>query len=231
MTGGPGRTPATPSSYVEGVVLSSVTTPPLSRFTGRALTLERVTRHHAGRSVWAPVDLSVEAGSLCIITGRNGSGKTTLLRVAAGLLRPTAGIRRCPGTALYLRAGTGLRSAQRVGEAVASTAALVGRQGAAPPAIARLGLEALASRRLGTLSAGERVRTVLAAALAVSPALLCLDEPTGALDEDGLDVLLRVLEDLRGVGCAILVATHQPAALLPSADAHLQLLGGRLVTA
>jgi ABC-type Mn2+/Zn2+ transport system ATPase subunit len=181
--------------------------------------------------VWAPVDLHLEAGALCIVTGANGSGKTTLLRLAAGLLRPSTGSRLCWGTALYLRAGSGLRSAQTVGAAVASTAALIGRQDAAPAAVARLGLDALAHRRLGTLSAGERVRVSLAAAVAAGPALLCLDEPSGALDEDGVRALRGVLQALRETGCAVLVATHQPEALLPSADAHLQLIGGRLVTA
>jgi ABC-type multidrug transport system ATPase subunit len=198
---------------------------------GPALTLDRVTRRHAGRSVWAPVDLCLDVGTLCVVTGANGSGKTTLLRVAAGLLRPTTGTRRCPGTALYLRAGNGLRSAQTVSEAVRSTAALVGRQDFAQHAVVRLGLEGLAHRRLGTLSAGERVRATLAGALAVGPALLCLDEPTGALDEVALRILIGVLQDLRGAGCAILVATHQPDALLLYADAHLRLFDGRLVTA
>ena len=52
-----------------------------------ALTLLGVTRCHAGRSTWAPVDLRLDAGTVCVLTGSNGSGKTTLLRVAAGLLR------------------------------------------------------------------------------------------------------------------------------------------------
>ena len=181
--------------------------------------------------MWTPVDLHLEAGALCIVTGANGSGKTTLLRLAAGLLRPSTGSRRCRGTALYVRAGSGLRSAQTVGAAVASTAGLVGRPDAAPAAVTRLGLDDLAHRRLGTLSSGERVRVSLAAALAAGPALLCLDEPTGALDADGVRALRDVLQALRETGCAVLVATHQPEALLPSADAHLQLIGGRLVTA
>jgi ABC-type multidrug transport system ATPase subunit len=193
-----------------------------------ALVLEQVTRQHGGHSVWAPVDLRLRTGTLCVLTGANGAGKTTLLRLAAGLLRPTTGTRRCSGTALYLHAGSGLRSAQSVGEAVAVTARLVGRQHVAPLAMSRLGLDRLAERRLGTLSAGERVRASLAAALAAAPALLCLDEPNGALDEEGLRLLLGVLDDLRAAGCTIMIASHQPAGLLPFADAHLELVDGQL---
>ena len=199
--------------------------------TAAALELEGVTRRHGGRSAWAPLDLTLEPGTVCVLTGANGSGKTTLLRLAAGLLHPSGGTRRCTGTALYVHAGGGLRSAQTLLDAVTSTAVLAGRREAAAPALAALGLQALATRRLGTLSAGERVRATLAAALAVRPAVLCLDEPTGALDEQGLALLLRVLGDLRADGVATLVASHQPEALVPCAEAHLRFAQGRLVAA
>lgn len=162
------------------------------------------------------------------VVGPSGSGKTTLLRLAAGLLRPSSGIRRCDGVALYLRAGAGLRGTQTVLEAVADTGGLVGRRAAAQASVALVGLAPLASRRLGTLSAGERVRATLAAAVAVQPSVLCLDEPTGALDDEGTALLTRLLEQLRAAGCAVLVASHQPAALLGGADAHLHLADGRL---
>ena len=162
------------------------------------------------------------------MTGPNGAGKTTLLRLAAGLLHPTTGVRECSGTALYVRGGAGLRSAQTVRDAVAGNAALVGRRDAVPGALRLLGLEALAGRRVGTLSAGEKVRAALAAAVACAPALLCLDEPTAALDEDALSDLVVVLDAVRAAGTAVLVATHQPDPLLPVADAHLVLGEGRV---
>jgi ABC-type multidrug transport system ATPase subunit len=195
-----------------------------------ALTLQGVTRRHASYAAWAPVDLRLDAGTVCVLTGANGSGKTTLLRLAAGLLRPSTGVRHCPCIALYVRAGAGLRTVQTVAEAVAGAAALAGRQDAARAAVMRLDLDALAHRRVGTLSGGESARVALAVALAVRPGLLCLDEPTGALDGRGVRLLLDVLDDLRAAGCATVVATHQPSALLPSADAHLELVDGRLVS-
>lgn len=195
------------------------------------LELRRVSRSHAGRPVWAPLDLTVLPGTLCVVTGPNGSGKSTLLRLAAGLLRPTSGSRHCTGRALYVRGGAGLRSAQTVADAVRSTAALVDRSRHTEAALALAGLVELARRRVGTLSAGERVRAALAAALAVGPTVLCLDEPTAALDERALDDLVDVLAAARADGTAVLVATHQPAVLLPAADAHLQVRAGRVVPA
>ncbi|WP_139206199.1 ATP-binding cassette domain-containing protein [Blastococcus sp. DSM 46786] len=194
-----------------------------------ALRLSGVTRVHGGRPVWAPVDLLLTPGTLTVVTGPNGSGKSTLLRLAAGLLRPAAGTRACAGTALYLRGGAGLRTAQTVRAAVTGTAALAGRAQAAAAAMAALGLHPLADRTVGTLSAGERVRAALAAAVACRPAVLCLDEPTAALDERALDDLAAVLDAVRADGVALLVATHQPGVLLPLADAHLSIADGRVV--
>jgi ABC-type multidrug transport system ATPase subunit len=192
------------------------------------LALRRVTREHAGRPVWGPLDLTLAPATLTLVTGPNGSGKTTLLRLAAGLLRPTAGVRRCAGRALYVRGGGGLRSAQTVTDAVATTAALAGRRGAAAAAVRLLGLEALAGRRVGTLSAGERVRAALAAAVASGPVLLCLDEPTAVLDARGLADLVGVLDGVRASGAAVLVATHQPEPLFAAADARLSIRDGRV---
>lgn len=194
------------------------------------LRLTGVTRSHGDRPVWAPLDLTLLAGTLCVVTGPNGSGKTTLLRVAAGLARPTAGRRDATGRALYLRGGAGLRTAQTVRDAVRSTAALVGSPDA-DAALEALRLQHLAGRRVGTLSAGERVRAALAAAVAARPALLCLDEPTAALDETALHDLVGVLAAVRSAGAAVLVATHQPAVLLPVADAHLRVQDGRVQAA
>jgi ABC-type multidrug transport system ATPase subunit len=193
------------------------------------LRLAGAGRAHGGRLVWSPVDLTLTAGTLTVLTGDNGSGKTTLLRLAAGLLAPTCGTRECAGRALYLRGGSGLRSAQTVAGAVASAASLVGRADAAAEALELTGARALAGRRVGTLSAGERVRAALAAAVACDPALLCLDEPTAVLDERALGDLVAVLHTLRARGATLLVATHQPGGLLAGADAHLVVAGGRVV--
>lgn len=206
-----------------------MTGPPVEGAETVRLELVGVTRQHAGRHVWQAVDLRLESGTLTVLTGANGAGKTTLLRIAAGLLRPTTGTRSCSGRAVYVRGGAGLRSALTVAEAVASTAGLAGRRGQAPAALELLGVSHLAERRVGGLSAGERVRVALAAAWAAEPSLLCLDEPTAALDESGAIALAGFLAEVRRSGSASFVATHQPERLLGGADAHLSIGAGRLV--
>ena len=91
-----------------------------------------------------------------------------------------------------------------------------------------MALYVIVHARVGTLSAGERVRVALAAAVACDPVLLCLDEPTAVLDDRALADLVAVLHALRARGTALLVASHQPDALLTGADAHLVVAGGRV---
>ncbi len=195
------------------------------------LELAGVTRNYGGRPVWTPVDLHLAAATTTVVTGPNGSGKSTLLRLAAGLLRPSTGVRRCAGRALYVRGGSGPRSAQTVSDAVAAVAGLAGCRARTPAALALVGMHGWESRRVGSLSAGERVRIALAVAWATEPAVLCLDEPTAVLDERGVSDLVGVLRVMREAGCATLVATHQPERLLSGADMHLRFEARHLVAA
>lgn len=115
-----------------------------------ALVLEHVTRRHGGHSGWELVDLRLRTGTVCVVTGANGAGKTTVLRLAAGLLRPTTGTRRCSGTALYpsrFRRHAG-RRARRVADSLraaqtsAGAAARAVGQGGAHPLPRRSGRHA-----------------------------------------------------------------------------------------
>lgn len=166
---------------------------------------------------------------MCAITGGNGAGKTTLLRLAAGLLRPTTGSRRCVGPALYLRAGDGARRAQTPAQAIrfAHRAGRgTGNGIALDSVLAEVGLAALASVPSGRLSAGERGRLSLGVALAAHPALLCLDEPTAHLDRDGCAIAAGVVWRLAALGTAVLIATHDPG-MSVRADARVRLDAGR----
>lgn len=193
------------------------------------LLLDRVSRHAGRRVVLAPVSLRLGAGAVCLVTGANGAGKTTLLRVAAGLLRPTAGRRAAVTPAVYLRPGAGARRGEASREAVRTAAALAGvvRPGdAADRALDRVGLATAAGVPAGALSAGERARLAVAVALAVRPPLLCLDEPLEHLDAAGRDDVRAALGLLAADGCALLVASHHPDVLPDGPDARLHLVSG-----
>ncbi len=192
----------------------------------------------AGRrydQAWAvlPVSLSLGAGTATLVSGRNGSGKSTLLRMAAGLLRPTTGTRHAPGRSLYLLSGHGARSAATAMMNLAMAIRLSGgsaawASGHARQSLDEVGLASVADQPAGTLSSGQRARLSLAVALACPVPLVCLDEPTAHLDDEGSTVVVQALERLRGRGTALLVASHDPASTTWPVDARLHLVEGRI---
>lgn len=196
------------------------------------LALTGVTRAFGGRLVLGPVHLTLDTGVLAVLTGANGAGKTTLLRIAAGRLAPSAGTRVCAGRAVYLRPGGGARAALTVGQAFAHTAALTGSpQATVTAAAAASGLTALIDRRVGELSAGQQARLSAALAVAASPALACLDEPTAHLDEDSVGRVRETLGLLLAAGTTVLAASHNPDHVADLADAVLRLDAGLLTVA
>ena len=177
------------------------------------------------------VSLTVSRGSLFGILGPNGSGKTTLLRVLAGILAPARGRVLLDGA--DLRHLSRRSVARRVAVVPQEThlafdysvleLALMGRYphlgafGLEGPGDVRLAREALAAtgtlelqhRAFSTLSGGEKQRVVIASALAQSPELMLLDEPTASLDlgyQLEIAALLRHLNAERGV--TMVLATH-----------------------
>jgi len=161
------------------------------------------------------LDLAIEAGQNWAILGANGSGKTTLLHTLAGLRAPQAGIVRLDGqpiqtVARRTRARTLALLFQDSASAFPATVletVLSGRhphlgrldtEGPADHAIAAaaledVGLGALATRTLGTLSGGERRRVEIAAVLAQQAPLCLWDEPINHLDPQHQVALLRRL--------------------------------------
>jgi ABC-type multidrug transport system ATPase subunit len=191
------------------------------------LVLHRVARSFAGRRVLGPVSLELHQGGVCLVEGANGSGKTTLLRVAAGLLAPTGGTRQAGGGCVYLRPGAGAR----VGQSVRQALGFAGRMSPGPgmpvgQALAYVGLDGLGAARVAGLSSGQRARLAVAVALVACPPLVCLDEPTAHLDDDGAARVRAAVGWLADAGVGVLLATHQPDALTGLADGRLRLAGG-----
>ncbi|RTQ98195.1 ABC transporter ATP-binding protein [Halomonas nitroreducens] len=171
--------------------------------------------------------LVAPAGSITVLLGPNGAGKSTLLKALAGieparvqaslgghdLMALPAAERRA--ALYYLPQLGGNQAALSVHEAVLLSLKTLypGRLSdedlaRVMAALAAMGLEALAGRRLASLSGGQYQRVAIAQALVRRPRVLMLDEPTSALD---LHQQLRVLEWLRreaDAGRTVLVALH-----------------------
>ena len=170
----------------------------------------------AGRLQTGP--LTFEAGTLTCLIGPNGSGKTSLLHALAGIGRVDGEVRidgRAPSrmappartrTLTYLPSSRDLHWPLSGRDVIALSGADE-REIAA--VIERLELEPVAERRVDRLSTGERSRVLIARALATSPRLLLLDEPTSNLDPLWQIRFMELIrEEVRESARAAIVAMH-----------------------
>ena len=202
-------------------------------------------RYDAGEAVLRGIDLEVERGVVTALIGANGSGKTTLLRILAGILEPTAGSLAWPGPARatdprrqrgYVAQDPALDPEMTCGEILTLFAALHGvgrgeRPGRLAAVAESFGLTKSLSRRVDQLSGGQKRRLHLAAGMLHDPTLLCLDEPGAGLDPDGASNLWVELGRRAQEGAAVVIVTHDLAAVERCADTVLILEQGALVGA
>jgi molybdate transport system ATP-binding protein len=198
------------------------------------------------------LELTVASGELVAILGPNGAGKTSVLRVLAGLMPLDAGGVMLDGLVLEdPRAGVRLVSERRpIGmvfqdyllfphlSVIENVAFGLRSRGTRRPValdaarqwLTRVGLDAFAQRKPGSLSGGQAQRVALARALATSPRLLLMDEPMAALDASTRvelrRELRRQLESFEGMR---LVVTHDPLEAMALADRLIILEHGRLL--
>jgi len=215
------------------------------------VTLRGVGRHYAGGVVaLRDVDLDIARGELVAVVGPSGSGKSTLLHVIGTLDRPSTGsvvidgfdVARLSDNELSaLRAGRigfvfqlfhlapGVPTIDNVADGLLYTGiALRERRRRAALALERVGMGHRLTHRPHELSGGEKQRTAIARAVVGEPALLLADEPTGALDSQSGESLMRLIGDLHEDGTTIVVITHDR-----DVAAHLSrevsMLDGRVV--
>jgi iron complex transport system ATP-binding protein len=204
------------------------------------------------------VEWAVELDERWVVLGPNGAGKTTLLRLAAAELHPTTGSVDVLGERLgrvnvfELRTRIGLTSAslgmrvpgdEVVRDVVVSAGyGVLGRwrerydatdTDRADQLLDALGVRGLAERTFGTLSEGERKRTLIARALMTDPELLLLDEPAAGLDLGGREDLVGRLATLAADpdAPASVLVTHHVEEIPPGYSHGLLLREGRVVAA
>jgi ABC-type multidrug transport system ATPase subunit len=186
-----------------------------------------LAKRFGDKRVFAGVDLEVPEGGFLLVTGPNGSGKTTLLRVLARLAAPSAGELRLPERhaigylghePLVYRELTPLENLNLFGRLyrVPERGERIGML------LERFGLWEERHERVADYSRGMTQRLALCRVLLHDPALLVLDEPFTALDEDGAALLDAQLRELAGVR-TLLVSTHDPARVDPLATHRLRL--------
>jgi branched-chain amino acid transport system ATP-binding protein len=211
-----------------------------------SLELEGVSKAYGALKVIDDLSVRLDAGEALGVVGPNGAGKTTMLQLAAGQLRPDAGMVRLEGrdvTDLPARTRCQLGMAVThqvprpfVGMTVYENVlvgATFGRTGDGDPheaslaALAAVELTGRANRLAGTLPLLELKRLELARALATGPRVLLLDEIAGGLTEAEVHQLVATIRRLREAGVSIVWIEHIVHALLSVVDRIVAINFGR----
>jgi heme exporter protein A len=172
------------------------------------LTLTGLACARGGVPVLAGLTVTVPAGGILVLRGPNGAGKTTLLRTLAGLQPPLAGtVAPGPEAVAYAGHADGLKPTLTVAENLRFWAALFGTRDIAP-ALSAFGLEALALRPAGELSAGQRRRAGLARLVVTGRPVWALDEPTVSLDAAAVARFGAAVAAHAAAGGIAVIATH-----------------------
>ena len=224
------------------------------------IELENVAYSYGGGELLSDISLNLQAGSFHFLTGPSGAGKTTLLKLCYGALLPTAGrvslfdrdvrtLDRDDVAMTRRRVGVVHQDCHfldhlSVSENIALPLMVSGRDIQAEAANLKeltswVGLTDRAGALPPELSGGERQRAALARAIIMSPDVILADEPTGNVDWEMSQRLLKLLLELNRMGKTIMIATHDlalvraaksqvQARVLRISNRHLQLAGADL---
>jgi putative ABC transport system ATP-binding protein len=198
------------------------------------------------------VSFTVEKGEFVSIVGPSGSGKSTLFYILGGLTRATSGRVVIDG-ADFAQLSDAQRTAmrkQKIGFVfqkfnllptlsakgnIEIAREIAGKDGVDSELFERvtgmLGIAGRLDHRPSELSGGEQQRVALARALVNSPAIVLADEPTGNLDSQNSDIVLKMLRDAnQQFGQTVLMITHNPQAA-EIGDRIIHMRDGAIVTA
>jgi len=207
------------------------------------LELEGIVFEFKGKKILNNLSLKVEEGEVHSIMGVNGAGKTTFAYVVMGL----EGYSPSPGKILFNgRDVTGLSSTERAKLGIQLAWQIPASfQGIKIKDYIQLGRKEVDSSHYlklvglnpevylnrfvdDKLSGGERKRVELAATLSLKPKLLILDEPDSGIDLVSLEVLLKIIKELKKERASVLVITHSEK-MAEQADSISLMCSGRIV--
>lgn len=213
---------------MHGIYVSSKITITFAVQMSEILTLDKVKVAFDGRSLFAPLQLTLDRGEMVCITGESGCGKTTLLRAIMGFVPLEEGAVCYKGAPMTVQQLGRFRretmyvpqdlnfSVEWVSEMVTAlfdlrtNRHLTFRKEALWTIWDELGLErALYDKRIAQLSGGQRQRVMLSVCALTGKEMMLADEPTSALDEDGTARVAQFLKRMaKERGTAVLAVSH-----------------------
>jgi heme exporter protein A len=209
--------------------------------TPTGLRFENIDKRYGSLFALRRVSLEIAPGECVVLAGRNGSGKTTLLRIAARIVRPTAGKLSYPGAAVdsaannrpgYVAHTTMVYDELTAEENLILFAKLQNVPQPAVRAVELLHEVGLYDRRdspVRTYSRGMRQRIAIARALIHRPSVLLFDEPATGLDPIGFSWLAKTLGEVNRSGCTVVMSLHGESEISALATRAIQLDAGSVI--
>ncbi len=197
------------------------------------------------------ISISITSGEMFFIIGMSGAGKTTLLKLLCCMESPSKGLIEIAGQPIHQLKGFKLaRLRQKIGVAYQDFKLLTDRTTAENIAISmevsykkpqiirnrvrnlldQLNLTDKHDTITGELSRGEQQRVTLARAIANSPTMILVDEPTGNLDSTTTEKVMQLLTNCNKSGATIVIATHDQSIYRQTSHRVMELRKGQLHT-
>lgn len=216
------------------------------------LQVEHITKRFPGVVALDDISLSVYKGEVLALLGENGAGKSTLIKVLSGIYIPEEGSMTYEGQKLHLKDPS---DAKAIGVSVVhqelsflpllsvAENLYVNKYSdkkkklvdwkeiyrEAEEALATINLKIDYKQPIGKLSVAERQQIEIARAIYDNAKILILDEPTSALNDKEIDVLMKCIDDLRSRGVSVILITHKIDEIMRIADRVVVLRDGHTV--
>lgn len=195
------------------------------------IEINSVTKTIGKNTVLDNVTMYAQSGETVGLKGMNGSGKTMIMRLIAGLIKPDSGSVIIDGK----RLGKDIDFPQSIGILIENPAFLDSYSGndnlrllaqvkniigteQIKNALSAAGLEPEDKKKYRKYSLGMKQRLAIAAAVMESPDIILLDEPTNALDSDGVETVKNLIEQEKKRGAVIIVSCHDAEVLYDISD-------------
>lgn len=206
------------------------------------IVMENVTKVLKKATVVDSVSAEWEGGKVYGLCGYNGCGKTMLMRLIAGLIKPTSGSIKIDGKEL----GKDIDFPDSIGLLIENPAFLDNYTGFenlkliaglkkiitdddVKASLKRVNLAPNDIRKYKKYSLGMKQRLGIAAAIMEHPDLILLDEPTNALDADGVELVAKIIQEEKARGALIVLACHERQFLEDAADFIQKIENGKFV--
>lgn len=206
------------------------------------IKLEDVSKNIKDRIVLDHINFTFEDGKVYGLKGINGSGKTMLMRLIAGLIFPSDGkifvsekelgrdisfpesIGLLLENPVFLDRYTGLENLKLLAELSGSVDVEKLKR-----ILIKVGLDPDDKRKYRKYSLGMKQRLGIAAAIMDEPSILLLDEPINALDEDGVELFTKIMNEEKERGTLIILSCHEEMRLREYSDVIVFMKDGKIV--